>query len=95
MAVKLVEAPGTVLAGSSSLWAVYAGAAVLLVDQLPAMLQSDIAAHLIPSPWREVLLAVALAAATICRVIKQERLRRATAAVAAEKAESTAKELSQ
>lgn len=72
-----------VLIWSSSLWAVYGGALVLLADKLPGWLQGDAAAHLIPEPWRSTLLSIALALAAVFRIVQQEKLRRETAAAAA------------
>lgn len=78
MAIKLVEKWPKVLALASSLWAVYGGMAVVLVDKAPGWLQGDTAAHLLPPFWRDVLVALALALAAVFRVIQQEKLRAAT-----------------
>lgn len=91
--MKLVDGWKKVLYLSSSLWAVYGGAVVLLVDKAPGWLQGDMAAHVVPEPWRSTLVSVALALAAVFRVVQQEKLRRATAAAAAAKGESAVKEL--
>jgi hypothetical protein len=71
--MELVEKPGTVLAKATSMWAVYGGIAVLVLDYGTKWLQSDASAGLSPE-WRDGLLGVCLILAPIFRVIKQRSL---------------------
>lgn len=72
--MELVDKPGQVLARATSMWAVYGGILVLLVDYGTKFLQSDASAGFLSPEWRDVLLGVCLVLAPIFRIIKQRSL---------------------
>lgn len=71
--MELVEKPGTVLAKAASMWAVYGGIAVLVVDYAAKWLQSDASAGLSPA-MHDILLGVCLIAAPVLRIIRQRSI---------------------
>lgn len=76
--MRLIPNWGAVLAKASSMWAVYGGMAVLVVDKAPGWLKGPEAAKLITSEWRDTLLGICLFLAMVFRVIQQQALATAT-----------------
>lgn len=76
--MNLVPNPGKVLARASSMWAVYGGLLVLLVDKAPELLNGPGADKLISPEWRDRLLGLCLILAPILRVIQQQSISTAT-----------------
>lgn len=72
--MRLIPNWPAVLARASSLWAVYGGLFVLLVDKAPGWLKSDAAAHFLSPEWREILLGLCLIAAPVLRIIQQRSI---------------------
>jgi hypothetical protein len=76
--MKLVPNPGRVLARASSMWAVYGGLLILLVDKAPEWLKGPGAEKLIAPEWRDVLIGLCLALAPVLRIIQQRSLHQPT-----------------
>lgn len=76
--MNLIPNPGRVLARASSMWAVYGGLLILLVDKAPELLNGPGADKLISTEWRDRLLGLCLILAPILRVIQQGSITTAT-----------------
>lgn len=72
--MNLIPNPGRVLARASSMWAVYGGLLILLVDKAPQWLKGADAEKLLSPEWRDILIGLCLAAAPILRIIQQQSL---------------------
>lgn len=72
--MNLVPNPGRVLARASSMWAVYGGLVILLIDKAPQWLKGPEAEKLLSPEWRDTLLGLCLIAAPILRIIQQQSL---------------------
>lgn len=76
--MNLIPNPGRVLATASSLWAVYGGLLVLLIDKAPELLNGPGADKLISPEWRDRLLGLCLILAPILRIVQQSSITTAT-----------------
>lgn len=72
--MNLVPNPGRVLLLASSMWAVYGGLLILLIDKAPEWLKGEQASRLLSPEWRDWLLVACLILAPIFRVIQQQSL---------------------
>lgn len=72
--MRLVPNWPKVLALASSMWAVYGGMVILLIDKAPQWLKGPQAEKLFSPEWRDVLLGLCLLAAPVLRIIQQRSL---------------------
>lgn len=76
--MKLVPNAGSVLTKASSVWALYGGLAILMVNVIHDWLKDPGTASLMSPATLQLLLGVCTALGIIFRVIQQEALRTAT-----------------